>query len=198
MTTRHFQTGDAVTDYNLRRLEHLSTNDGRDGELHLFDIHIHATIDSYEMLPAGARRHFAINPYVGDYDQPGDAWWAKTWVTLAAGLEAGLQAVVGDPALTKDGGADLSDRPPSRGDELAAACRKFEEAFDHGRGWEGPLAEMERLGSGTSARSDAKEIRRQLGKRRVRDVSAWRSEIIRLVWRAKHTAQNMHHLRGYG
>lgn len=58
MAVRRLETGDEVTDFNLRRLEHLSKNDAHGGEVRLFEIHIHATIDSLEMLPAAVRRHF--------------------------------------------------------------------------------------------------------------------------------------------
>jgi hypothetical protein len=196
MADRRFDTGDLVTDYNLRRLEHLSRNDARGGEIHPFEIHIHATIDSLEMLPAVLRRHFHINPYVGDYHRRNDDWRQRTWTELARGIDAALTAVMDDAALQKGSGAELGDRPSSRGEQISAICKKLEAVYDRGGSWDAALAELERASSGTSVRSEVEAMKRLTNKKRIPDVGAWRSEMIRLIWRAHSTSQHLHHLRG--
>lgn len=197
MANRRFDTGDAVTDFNLRRLEHLSANDACGGEVGLFDIHIHATIDSFEMLPAAARRYFHVNPYVGDYHRPDDAWRLRTWTHLAKGLDEALTLVVDDPALAKGGDADLGDRPPSRGEQIDAACAKLQAIYDHGGSWNAALAELERVANGTPARSEVEAMKRLISRKRIPDLQAWRSEIYGHISRARRHADQLHHLRGY-
>lgn len=196
MVDRRFDTGDPVTDFNLRRLEHLSRNDAHGGEIRLFEIHIHATIDSIEMLPAAVKRHFRVNPYVGDYSRPSDAWRLKTWTGIAKGLDEGLTGVVDDTILRKGGGADLSDRPPSRGEQITAICKKLEAIYDRGGSWDAVVAELERASSGTNVRSEVEAMKRLIAKKRIPDIGAWRSDMIGYIWRASSGAQHLHHLRG--
>ncbi len=196
MADRRFDTGDPVTDFNLRRLEHLSKNDARGGEVGLFEIHIHATINSLEVLPAAVKRHFRVNPYVGDYYRASDAWRQKTWAEIAKGTDEALTAVMDDAALQKGGGADLSDRPPSRGEQNSAICKKLEAIYDCGGSWDAAVAELERASSGTNVRSEVEAMKRLIAKKRIPAVGAWRSDLIGRIWRAHSAAQHLHHLRG--
>jgi hypothetical protein len=196
MTDRRFDTGDPVTDFNLRRLERLSRNDARGGDVGLFQIHIHATIDSFEMLPAVVKRRFRLNPYVGDYARPSDAWRLQTWTGIAKDLDEGLTAVMEDATLQKGGGADLGDRPPSRGEQIAAICKKLEAIYDRGGSWDAAVAELESAASGTNVRSEVEAMKRLIAKKRIPDVGAWRSDMIGYIWRANSAAQHLHHLRG--
>jgi hypothetical protein len=193
---RRFDTGDPVTDYNLRRLEHLSKNDARGGEVGLFEIHIHATIDSLEMLPAAVRRHFHINPYVGDYARPSDEWRQRTWVQLAEGIDEALTAVIDDTTLQKAASGEFADRPPSRGEQIIAICGKLEAIYDRGGSWDAAIAELDRASSGTQVHAEVEGMKRLVAKKRIPDVGAWRSEMIGLIWRAHRAAQHLHHLPG--
>lgn len=196
MADRRFDTGDPVTDFNLRRLEHLSRNDAHRGELGLFGIHIHATIDSLEMLPAVVKRHFRVSPYVGDYARPSDVWRLQTWARIAKDLDEGLTSVMDDSTLQKGGGADLSDRPPSRGEQITAICKKLEAIYHRGGSWDAAVAELERASSGTNVRGEVEAMKRLIAKKRIPDVGAWRSDMIGYIWRANSAAQHLHHLRG--
>lgn len=196
MAGRRFDTGDLVTDFNLSRLEHLAGNDAHGGDVGLFEIHIHATIDSLEMLPAAVRRHFRVNPYVGDYFRPNDEWRLKRWVEISKGLDDALTEVANDPDLQKGGAADLSDRPPSRGEQIAEICKKLEAIYERGGSWEAAVAELERASSGTNVRSEVEAMKRLIAKKRIPDVGAWRSDMIGYIWRSKSAAQHLHHLRG--
>ena len=198
MVYRRFDTGDPVTDFNLRRLEHLSRNDAQDGDVDLFGIHIRATIDSFEMLPAAVKRHFRVNPYVGDYSRPSNAWRRQAWGELTARLDEGLTAVTEDAALQRNGGADLGDRPQSRGEQISAICKRLEGIYKSGGAWDAALAELERAASGTSVGSEVEAIKRLIAKKQISDIGAWRSDMIGHIWRSDSAAQNLHHLRGYG
>lgn len=195
MTDRRFDTGDPVTDFNLRRLDHLSRNEARGGDVRLFEIHILATIDSLEMLPAAARRHFRVHPYVGDYFKPSDAWRQATWAGIAKDLDKGLNAALADETLQKGGGADLSDRPLSRGEQITTICKKLEAIYDKGGSWDAAVAELERASGGTNVDSEVRAMRRLIEKKRIPDVGAWRSDMIGYIWRANSSAQHLHHLR---
>jgi hypothetical protein len=190
---RYFDTGDEVTDANLRVLEHLSGNDAHGGEYGLFDIHIQATIGCYKMLPAAVRHHFRINPYVGDYYSLSDARREALWSGIAAGLDAGLTAVATDPALRRGGGADLSDRPQSMGERIIAACDALMAAVDRGGPRDGPLSDLVLAATGTPARGDADKLKRLFQMNRIPDYDAWRGGVIRAIWHAKDIAHNQHH-----
>lgn len=123
---RYWNTGDTPTNSNLSALENLARPwAGIDAE-HLLDV-IRGVIRIEKMLPKAVRVHFKL-PHLfvgaGPYD------WAAArrdeyHSELCEALSAGLANVQADPTLTKDGGADLSDRPPTRGEELEFACRAW-------------------------------------------------------------------------
>ena len=148
------------------------------------------------MLPAAVKRHFRVNPYVGDYARPSDAWRLLTWSGIAKDLDEGLTGVMDDPTLQKGGGADLSDRPPSRGEQIAAICKRLEAIYDRGGSWDAAVAELDRASSGTNVRGEVQAMKRLIAKKRIPDVGAWRSDMIGYIWRANSAAQQLHHLRG--
>lgn len=121
---RYWNTGDTPTNSNLSSLENLAHPwAGIDAE-RLLDV-IRGVIRIEKMLPKAVRHHFKLPPLIvgaGPYD-----WDAarrdKYHSELCEALSAGLAGVQADPSLAKDGGADLSDRPPTRGEELEFACR---------------------------------------------------------------------------
>jgi hypothetical protein len=142
------------------------------------------------------KRHFRLNPYVGDYARPSDAWRLQTWTGIAKDLDVGLTAVMEDVTLQKGGGANLGERPPSRGEQIAAICQKLEAIYDRGGSWDAAVAELERAASGTNVRSEVEAMKRLIAKKRIPDVGAWRSDMIGYIWRANSAAQHLHHLRG--
>ena len=150
------------------------------------------------MLPAEVRRRFRVSPYVGDYFRPSNDWRMRTWTAIAKDLDEGLSAVVEDPALQKGSGADLSDRPASRGEQISAICKKLEAIYDRGGSWDGAVAELERASSGTNVRSEVEAMKRLIAKKRIPDLGAWRSDMIGYIWRANSAAQHLHGLKGYG
>jgi hypothetical protein len=193
MQDRFFSTLDEVTNANLATLDHLSKGEARGGEVALFKVHILANIGAYEMLPAAVRRHFNIQPYVGDYYALSDAWHAQSWTSIAAGLDAGLAAVAADPALQKEGGADLSDRPQSVGERIIAVCDQLEAVFDRGGSWETPLAQLSFAASSTPAQGDSDKLRKLMEKKRIPDYGAWRGEVIGAIWHARSIGHHQHH-----
>jgi hypothetical protein len=124
---RSWQTQDAPTNANLGYLENLA---------HLWP---GITLDQYmdklrgvigveRMLPAAVKRHFNLPfLFIGDsayrWDQPR---LLEEATKLCAAIEAGLAAVHADPSLKRDGDADLKDRPPTRGEEIAAALEAYQ------------------------------------------------------------------------
>ena len=123
---RYWNTGDTPTNSNLSSLENLAHPwAGIDAE-RLLDV-IRGVIRIEKMLPKAVRHHFKLPPLIvgaGPYD-----WDAarrdKYHSELCEALSAGLAGVQADPSLAKEGGADLSDRPPTRGEELEFACRAW-------------------------------------------------------------------------
>ena len=123
---RYWNTGDTPTNSNLGALENLARPwAGIDAE-HLLDV-IRGVIRIEKMLPKAVRAHFKLpHLFVGNGPYDWDtARRDKYHSELCEALSAGLANVQADPTLAKDGGADLSDRPPTRGEELEFACRAW-------------------------------------------------------------------------
>ena len=123
---RHWNTGDTPTNSNLSAIENLARPwAGIDAE-HLLDV-IRGVIRIEKMLPKAVRVHFQLPPlFVGARPYDWDAARRDEYHSeLCEALSAGLARVQADPALVKNGGADLSDRPPTRGEELEFACRTW-------------------------------------------------------------------------
>jgi hypothetical protein len=123
---RHWNTGDTPTNSNLASMENLARPwAGVDAE-QLLDI-IRGVIRIEKMLPKAVRVHFELpNLFVGARPHDWDAARREEYHSeLCEALSAGLARVQADPTLAKDGGADLTDRPPTRGEELEFACRTW-------------------------------------------------------------------------
>lgn len=113
---RHWNTGDTPTNSNLSAIENLARPwAGIDAE-HLLDV-IRGVIRIEKMLPKAVRVHFQLPPlFVGARPYDWDAARRDEYHSeLCEALSAGLARVQADPALVKNGGADLSDRPPILG-----------------------------------------------------------------------------------
>ena len=145
------------------------------------------------MLPRAVQRHFGIEPYVGDYKRLSDARREQLWTRITAWLAEGLSAAEADPSLKAGGGTELSDRPKSLVERIIAACDSLEAVFAGGAAWETALDELKSASEGTPAHSDARTLDRLLHKSRIPDVDAWRSEVDRAIWHAKHIGHMQHH-----
>ena len=123
---RHWQTRDAPTNANLAYLESLA-RPWRGMTVEHFMDKLRGTIGIQRMLPKAVKRHFDLPfLYIGNsaYDWSPERL-AEEAARLCDALGAGLDAVAADPALRRDGDADLSDRPPTRGEEIAATLAAY-------------------------------------------------------------------------
>lgn len=123
---RHWNTGDTPTNSNLTSIENLANPwAGIDAE-RLLDV-IRGVIRIERMLPKAVRVLFQLpSLFVGARPYDWDTGRRDEYHSeLCEALTAGLARVKADPTLSKDGGADLSDRPPTRGEELESACRTW-------------------------------------------------------------------------
>ncbi len=124
--TRHWQTRDSVTNANLEYVESLAQL--RPGlTVEQFMGKLRAVIGIRRMLPAAVLRHFDLPfLFIGDdaYDWDADRLEEEA-ARLCAALDTGLAAAHADPGLARGGAADLSDRPPTRGEEIAAALHAY-------------------------------------------------------------------------
>lgn len=128
----YWDTGDKVIDCILRKIEGFSTwQTDADGEsTHQL---ISGLIKIQEVFPKSVAAHFNIPYlYVGsahfDRDQK---YRAKFIGDINLALKSGLENIAKDPSFKKGGGADFSDRPRSRGEEILDAVRAFKNEHSH-------------------------------------------------------------------
>jgi hypothetical protein len=131
MTLYTWNTGDPATDSNLRKLEGGSRwRIGSDAE----QVHqlLLLCIAVEKMLPKAVRRHFDLpNLFTGEsHFTLGQAYRDRLVSEITTALQRGLEAVEADPTLRRDGGADLSDRPRTKGEAIKEAIRAFSKAED--------------------------------------------------------------------
>lgn len=119
---RQFATPDDVTNANLRFLESCAWLRPDMGAEEVTD-KFRATITVQDMLPAAVRGKFAFPTlYIGDAAYRWSSGQRQERVReLVAAIESGLDAILADPSLERDGKADLGDRPASKGEEIQAA-----------------------------------------------------------------------------
>lgn len=124
---RHWQTGDVPTDANLTYIENLAQT-WPSMTVDQFMDKLRGVIGVERMLPAAVKRHFKLPVlFIGDNAYRWDAErLAEESAGLCDALKAGLAAVDADPSLKREGNADLSDRPPTRGEEIAAALQAYQ------------------------------------------------------------------------
>lgn len=122
---RHFSTRDDVTNANLRYLESCVWV-RPDMEAEDATEKFRAAITVQDMLPAAVRQKFAFpSLYIGDaaYRWSPDQRQQRVQELVEA-IEDGLDAVLADPSLGKNGNANFSDRPASKGEEVRAAIEE--------------------------------------------------------------------------
>lgn len=120
-----WKTKDEPTNANLRLLESLAASKPMGADQATDRLTTVIAVD--DMLPKAVRDHFHLpSLYIGSahyrWSQTElEAWWSR----LATAIQAGLDAVEGDVGLQKGGAGSFDDRPPTRGEELKAACRAY-------------------------------------------------------------------------
>ncbi len=127
-TKRYWDTGDSPTDANLNYLESLAQN-WRGMTVEHFMDKLRGVIGVEKMLPKAVRSHFSLPfLFIGDAAYSwSDARLAEKTSELCTAIEAGLAAAFADNSLKRHGGADLSDRPATKGEELRVALTAYRE-----------------------------------------------------------------------
>lgn len=125
---RYFRTKDEPTNANLRYLDALA-HFWPDLSVEDFMGKIRGAIEVREMLPSAVLRHFQFPMlFIGDaaYSWSPERLREKA-KALCTAIVDGLDRVEADHSLNKGGEADLSDRPRTKGEELRAAVRAFQD-----------------------------------------------------------------------
>lgn len=125
---RSFCTKDEPTNANLTHLESLARTWPGIG-VEAFMDKVRGVIGVQKMLPKAVLRHFEF-PFLFI----GDSAYRWTPVELekrardlADAINVGLERVAADGSLAKDGDADLSDRLPTKGEEIKTALKAYRE-----------------------------------------------------------------------
>lgn len=126
-----WDTGDPATDSNLQKLEAAAKwrigSDAR--QVHQLLL---LCISVEKMLPKAVRRHFAL-PYLfigNSHETYGQAYRDDLVSKITTAIERGLDAVESDHSLHRGGGADLSDRPRTKGEAVQDAIQAFRKSED--------------------------------------------------------------------
>ena len=123
----YWNTGDRVVDCILQKMEGLSTwrEDSSPEQIH--DL-LGALINIEKMLPKSVAQHFKLPYlYVGNsHFELGDDYRKRLINEITTALKTGLDNAINDPQLKKNGGADFSDRPISKGEKILEAVDEFE------------------------------------------------------------------------
>lgn len=159
---RYWQTSDGPTNANLDHLENLA-RPWRGITVDHFMDRIRSLIGIEKMLPQAVRRHFNLPPlYLGNAPHH---WSSERLVEktqeLCDALEAGLASAHVDPALQRAGNADLSDRPATRGEEIAEALDAYRR-----NGGSAELSTLRQACYGTRLTSHIEKLDRWLNRKR--------------------------------
>ncbi len=192
MTSRYFNLDDAPTTKNLTGLDHISRQPCRGGDLRIADMLLHAVLERFSLLPAAVVRHFDTSAFYtcGVHERMSDAGREALWRELTQTLCLGLDKVLADPQLARGGGADLNDRPTTKGERVAEVCEALSEALNRGGDLQDLAARLSREGAGTDAGYDGQQLIKLLGKRSI-DTGA----VYHHVHHARMVAENLHHMR---
>lgn len=192
MTARYFDLDDTPTTKNLAGLDHLSRQHCRDGDLHVFDILLHAALERFSLLPRAVGRHFNTHRFYtcGAHERMTDAGREALWKELTQDLAVGLDGTLADPLLKRGSGVDLSDRLTTKGERVGAICEALSEALRRGGDLKGLAARLSHEGAGTDAGYDGQQLVKLLTKRRV-DAG----DLYHHVHHAQMIANNLHHMR---
>lgn len=184
----HWDTGDRVVDSIFRQLEGLSSwrDDADPEQVHQL---LCAVIEIKEMLPQAVARHFKF-PYLGVGDahfRNGDDYRRNLVASITKALKAGLDNASIDPLLKRDGGADLGDRPRSRGEEILDAADVFE-----AEGTVSALAKLQLATSPTRLQSRVKKIALLMSRKRPYGNQEPRVAMLGELHRLRFEAEGYH------
>ena len=189
---RYLRTKDEPTNANLRYLDALAQL-WPDLSVEDFMGKIRGVIEVREMLPSAVLRHFRFPMlFIGDAAYSwSPARLRENAEALCVAIGDGLDRVEADISLKKGGEADLSDRPRTKGEEIRAAVRAFQE-----RRGDTELAQLRTAVQSTNLIGRFEKLEHWLG--RKRPSSPHRSieyEIIAAVADIGRRADDFHHLR---
>ena len=157
-----WDTGDEPTDHNLRFLGQLAESP-RDHTADSVSNRFGNVITVEKMLPAVIKAHFQLPfLFIGDSAEHWSATRrAEKIAELTTALTAGLESLEIDPSLKRGGGADFSDRPASKGEEIAGALQAYRDSPGSSE-----LSELRQATYGTSLRRYVEQLDKWLVRKR--------------------------------
>jgi hypothetical protein len=187
----HWNTKDEPTNCNLQALGQM-TDPLRDPDPEWLTDRFRAVIVIEKMLPKVVHRHFRLpSLFIG-----GDAYrWSKEQLKgkdleLSSAIAAGLEKVEADQSLLRDGDADFSDRPPTKGEEIADALEVYRDRRDAGA-----LSDLRIATSETRLASRFSQLEHWLGRKRPSaGGQSIEYEIASVLGDIGHGASHWHHL----
>lgn len=186
---RYWNTGDDPTNTNLGYLESLG-QPWENISVDQFMGKLRGVIGVEEMLPKAVRVHFNL-PYLfigNNADSWSDERLQEEANELCQAINLGLDNVESDASLKKDGGADLSDRPATKGEEIYTAVS----AYIDSRG-PSELQTLRMAISGTTMHYRMTKLDKWLGRKRPspgrRSIEA---EIISVLFDIRRYADEFH------
>lgn len=192
MNTRPFSFGefDAPTAHNLDRLEHFSKQNYPLSERQLDDF-LRDVIGTHTMLPNTVRQKIFIHQCYtcGSHIDTSQERRDKLWSDICVDLVAGLNSIREDASLQIKYAAD-PDRPITKGERILGLCSQFDVARDRTM----VVDQMIQEGGGSPVYSQAKELQRLLGRKRIPNANTYDADISRRISTIKMIAQRLHHL----
>lgn len=194
---RHISTGDAATDHNLQRLDHLASLDRYDPEPNWMQDWLVAVIYSLEALPQAVRENFHGFYYLGDsHYKMTAARRAARWKELVEGLKQDVEAAYNDPSLRLTSNAeppDLSDRRQTKGERILALCDRADKVSWGTAEFDGILSliggeAVDGIGG------DVTELKRLIKRKRIPDLNQHRYWIHHHLMHIRSIASRLHHL----
>jgi hypothetical protein len=193
----YISTGDDTVDQNLRRLDHLASNEHFDADPNSMDNWLTSVIMSVKILPKAVQRHFTGYYFIGDlhYRITKEARVLR-WKAMVSELKRHCDAAFNDPVLRHDnpqGRADFSDRPKTRGERILELCDQLDADRYGSPEFDSALSKIQHLAAeGISA--DVAALKKLSAKKRIPDLSEHRYWIIRHVSHIQTIAHGLHHL----
>lgn len=185
---RCFDTADRATSRNLEYLDCFTRIGPRLSASELLSREA-SVVEVINMLPSAVRSHFEL-PYLGWISDSSPELVDQRSSKFSRALEAGLEAAMSDNTLRKGGGADMSDRPATKAEEIEAALKEYE--FSRGRR---ELQKLQQAVAGTQLSRRVDRLEYWLGRKRPspggRPIA---NEIASVLWDVRHHACDYHHM----
>ncbi len=191
-----FPIRDEATKQNLDRLDHLSQQRCDDGSFQLFETYLLSAIGSLRLLPSviGDRIRGASFLMGNAHVSMSAARRTETWSRLAMDLRGDLQALASDEAFWLDNVDRFADRPRTKGERILEICDALDETYKSGGPMDHLAKRLEIEGAGSPVSTDAKQLVRLVGRKRIPNWDAHQSEIVRLVHHTRLIAERLHHM----